>query len=317
VDDFCSLEIPPRHKILNPWICEQDIILISAWRGTGKTWFGISLFDAISRGQPFGPWQTETAVKTLYLDAEMASKDSQDRLNLLKKAARSPRKADFLYYSDALACSHNLPRVRLMDEEWREKFKAFLVDHEFKLLALDNIASLVPGSDENLKKDWDCINRWLIELRFNGIATVLFHHTGKDGSQRGTSGREDNVNTSIILDRPGDYMPEDGARFIVKFSKNRIFVKDISLLSDTEMRLQEVDGILQWSWSSAKAGKKVEILKAIHRGERQTRITEELDVTKGYVSRIRKEAFKDGFLSDAGKLTPRGVILVGSSSTEW
>ena len=64
-DNFMTLDLPIRTKILNPWLTEQEIILISGWRGTGKTWFGLSIFDAISREQTFGPWPIENIVSSL------------------------------------------------------------------------------------------------------------------------------------------------------------------------------------------------------------------------------------------------------------
>jgi putative DNA primase/helicase len=36
---------------------------------------------------------------------------------------------------------------------------------------------------------------------------LIVHHTGKGGEQRGTSRREDVLDTSISLRRPADYAP--------------------------------------------------------------------------------------------------------------
>jgi hypothetical protein len=44
---------------------------------------------------------------------------------------------------------------------------------------------------------------------------------GRMGRQRGTSRREDALDTVIALRRPDDYSPEDGARFEVHFEKLR------------------------------------------------------------------------------------------------
>jgi hypothetical protein len=47
------------------------------------------------------------------------------------------------------------------------------------------------------------------------------HHAGANGRQRGTSRREDALDTVIALRRPEDYSPEQGARFEVHFEKLR------------------------------------------------------------------------------------------------
>jgi hypothetical protein len=53
------------------------------------------------------------------------------------------------------------------------------------------------------------------------IAVLLVHHAGNNGRQRGTSRREDALDTVIALRRPEDYSPEQGARFEVHFEKLR------------------------------------------------------------------------------------------------
>jgi putative DNA primase/helicase len=184
--------------------------------------------------------------------------------------------------------------------------------HQIKLLGLDNISSLAPGIDENKKLDWDPVNQWLLDLRFSGVSTVLFHHTNKTGDQRGTSAREDNIDTSIILLRPHDYRIEEGARFIVKFKKIRVSMKELKLLQDYEFRLLEIDNRVEWAWKSAKKKNQGEILRMIDEGMKQEDIASLIGVSKGYVSQVKTKAIKDGHLSKDGKLTPEGIALIRS-----
>ena len=313
---FIEFPIPQKRKILNPWLYEQSIHLISGWRGTGKTWLGLSLFDTITRGETLGPWGTETPVPALYLDGEMAGFDVQDRVKQLNLSSKTQRKAPLYIYSDAYANSLGIPRASLLKPKWREFIKNYLVEGGVKLFGVDNISSLAPGSDENSKFDWDPINQWLLEMRFLGIATILFHHTGKEGTQRGTSAREDNVDCSIVLQRPHDYMPEQGAKFIVKFKKSRVPMKDLALMADVEFILTEVDGRLQWVWGPVKRKNQIEILRMIDEGVKQDDIAKSLGVDKGYVSRVKIKAIKDGHLTDKGKLTPTGLRVVNSVGTD-
>ena len=63
------------------------------------------------------------------------------------------------------------------------------------------------------------------------------------------SAREDNIDTSILLKKPFDYVPEDGARFIVNFIKARVNTRDLPLIQDTRFHLQEDEsGELVWTW---------------------------------------------------------------------
>jgi hypothetical protein len=188
-------------------------------------------------------------------------------------------------YSDAYASDRGLPRANLLDENWRIEMKQTLLDKNIKLWVVDNIASLTPGIDENKKEYWDPINKWLLDLRFAGIATILLHHVGKGGSQRGTSAREDNIDTSIMLKQPQDYQTEDGCRFIVEFKKNRCVSEDQFLLADTEFKYMGGE----WLYQNVKIKTKEQIIEMLKAGKKQTDIAKELDVSKSYVSRIKNE----------------------------
>lgn len=315
-DHLVSLEIPPRKIIISPWLYLQEILLIHGWRGIGKTMFTILLFDAITRGEATGPWPLVTPVPCLYIDGEMALIDIQDRLRLLGAGKETPRKVPFMIYSDAQANSLGLPRASLINTQWRKDVKSLMLDNGIQLVALDNIASLAPGLDENSKKDWDPINQWLIDLRFSNITAFLLHHENKAGGQRGTSAREDNIDTTISLVRPHDYKIEDGCRFIVKFKKNRISTKDISLLQDYEFKLINNDGRSEWAWATVRRKNQIEILRMLDEELTQTEIAAMLNVDKAYVSRVKSKAVKVGQLSNSGKLTDSGRDIVNSRDEE-
>ena len=312
-DDLISLAIPPRKIIISPWLFLQQILLIHGWRGVGKTMFAILSFDAITRAEAVGPWPLLTPAACLYIDGEMALIDIQDRLKILS-AGKTPRKAPLMIYSDAQANSLGLPRANLINSQWRKDVKSLMLDNGIQLVALDNIASLAPGLDENSKKDWDPINQWLIDLRFSDIAVILLHHENKVGGQRGTSAREDNIDTSISLTRPHDYRIEDGCRFIVKFKKSRLSTKDISLLQDYEFKLINNNGRNEWAWSPVRIKNKIEIIRKVDEGIKQEDIAEILGVSKGFVSQVKTKAIKDGQLDSHGKLTPEGRNLVNQGS---
>jgi putative DNA primase/helicase len=89
------------------------------------------------------------------------------------------------------------------------------------LLILDNLSTLCTTGSESASDAWVPMQNWLLKLRRQGIAVLLIHHAGINGRQRGTSRREDALDTVIALRRPEDYSPEQGARFEVHFEKLR------------------------------------------------------------------------------------------------
>jgi putative DNA primase/helicase len=52
---------------------------------------------------------------------------------------------------------------------------------------------------------------------------LVIHHGGKSGQQRGTSRKEDVLDTVIGLRKPPDYQADQGARFEIHFEKTRGF----------------------------------------------------------------------------------------------
>jgi len=309
LSEFQSMSLPVKRKILNPWASEQMIALITGWRGTGKTWFAMSLIDAITKHESFGPWESETSVPCLYLEGEMAAQDVRERLDALN--SDKPRQNPLFIYSDAYANHLGLPRANLLSEKWRTTMKRVLITRKIKLWVVDNLASLTGGIDENSKKDWDPINSWLLELRFAGISTILLHHTNKTGGQRGTSAREDNIDVSITLKKPPDYIPEEGARFVVAFEKARVRNADLDLITDTEFHLtHDEHGALVWTWAGAKKKTRLEVLKMLDEEMTNQGIAETLGITKGRVSQIRKTAFNEGLIGKNGKLTQAGFTNV-------
>lgn len=303
--DYNLIELPQKKVILHPIISEQQIILISGWRGVGKSWFALSLLDAITRGESFGPWRAEHSVPCLYCDGEMAAVDTKNRLSSLKSI--SARQTLLYVYSDAYANHLGLPRANLINESWRMTLKRILLTRQVKLWVLDNIASLAGGIDENSKKEWDPVNAWLLDLRFSGITTVLLHHVNKEGGQRGTSSREDNIDISAILKQPPNYTPEDGADFILSFSKSRVSYEDLPLLQDMRFQLRKDDSDqLIWTWVSVKAETKREVLRMLSDGHSPKEIVENLGISKGRISQIKKDAIEAGIMNRQGKIISDG-----------
>jgi hypothetical protein len=140
----------------------------------------------------------------------------------------------------------------------------------------------------------------------------MLHHTDKGGAQRGTSAREDNVDVSILLKRPSNYKPLDGARFVVKFEKARVRTRYLPSLADVEFRLNEDEqGRGVWIWKHTKHDSKVEVLKLLHEGLDYDAICEETGLkSKRRITQIKQEGEEKGWLDKKGKLTTEGLRFV-------
>jgi putative DNA primase/helicase len=156
---------------------------------------------------------------------------------------------------------------------------------EIRVVVLDNISCLFSGIDEDSKRDWEPISAWLLRLRHRGLATVLVHHAGKGGQQRGTSGREDSLDTVIQLEQPPGYDPQEGCHFELKFTKSRsVKGEDVQPL---DVRLESGKNGLQWVWKPLEASKEDQVRRLVAEGiTSPTDIAEELGITKGYASKL-------------------------------
>ena len=105
----------------------------------------------------------------------------------------------------------------------------------------------------------DPVQAWALSLRRARKSVVLIHHGGKSGSQRGTSKKEDILDTVIALRRPPDYSAAQGARFELHFEKNRGF--DGPDAEPFEVRLVGD----HWEISSIKTGDDPSTLAALRR----------------------------------------------------
>lgn len=308
---FTELVIPEKRKILDPIITEQNIILVAADRGVGKTFFALGLLDAITRGVPFGPWPTVNSVPALFFDAELVPQDLQARLNAF--GLQENRQAPLYCLSDALLVEKGrLPKANIQNPNWRKAIKQMLLDLGIKVWCLDNLASATCGtSDENDAATWRDVNGWLLDLRYHGVTTIICHHTNKTGSQRGTHSREDSVDLSLMLKRPAGYRLIDGCAFDVVPTKARLPVVDLKKIHDISFQLEEADdGVVTWATNKPRLNSKKEILRRFGDGERQADIAQVLGCSRANVSGVVRRAKAEGLLTASGKLTEKGRVFV-------
>jgi putative DNA primase/helicase len=298
--NLAEMPIEEKEVYLDPWLTEKSITMIYGWRGVGKSFFVLGLLDVITKGTAFGPWNVEKSTPALYLDAEMPLQDIRDRQ--IEMGIGVDTKSPVYVYSRDYAAGLGFMQPNLIRPQWRKFMKDALINLGVKVWAADNLSSLMPNTSENDKIDWDPINQWLLDLRFAGISTILLHHAGKSGDQRGHSGREDNLDTSIKLTHPPGYDSSEGCKFVVDFQKNRVRSGDHFLIA----KLQCDYDTGKWTIEHEKTIKKLEILKMIDAGESQKDIISALEVSKQYISKVRIKAKSEGLITEKGKLTQIG-----------
>jgi hypothetical protein len=220
--ELMGIKVEPRKFIVDDLLMKESIMILNGPRGLGKSWLIMMLANEITWGGAIGPWKVTTPVNVMVVDGEMPMSLIQERMKMLNEGRDIGEKpASLFFYPEAYAYRIGLKRANLLDEGWRKAVLKLTMSLGCELLILDNLSSLAPGIDENDKMPFDEINRWLLELRFHGVTTLMTHHTGKNGEQRGTSAHEDHVDVSLLMKKPNGWRPDQGCRFHVSPMKDR------------------------------------------------------------------------------------------------
>ena len=214
--DFLNYQFPKGEYILNPILPCQGLALLYAPRGLGKTYLALTVACGVSLGSPVLRWETHKPRKVLFVDGEMPGGMLRERLaGILHGLGKIP--TDTLQIVTPDCQPDFIPNLAI--SEGQAALEPMLTGVE--LLILDNLATLCRVGKENESESWLPIQTWLLTLRRRGIAVLLVHHANKSGGQRGTSSREDVMDSVIALRPIKDRTPEDGARFEVHFEKAR------------------------------------------------------------------------------------------------
>jgi len=162
-----------------------------------------------------------------------------------------------------------------------------VADAEFILL--DNISTLCPGAQENDADGWAVMQAWILQLRRQGKSVLLVHHDGKGGQQRGTSKREDVLDSVISLRRPPDYTAEDGLRCEVYFEKIRGRARGSSV-QPFELKLQTDEGNrVVWTHRPLKSIVNRRAFEMFTDKESNREISDALGISRYKVYRLRKK----------------------------
>jgi len=220
VADFLAKAFPPRELVLGPWLPAKGLVMIFAPRGIGKTWVSLNIAWAVATGGDFLGWSAPKPRRVLYIDGEMPGGTLQERLASIARAngGQAPDGQALRFVASDLE-EFGIPD--LATPEGQAAIDAVLGDAD--LIVCDNLSTLLRSGKENDSESWVAFQGWLLAKRRQGRSVLLIHHAGKGGAQRGTSKREDILDTVINLKRPSDYEPEQGARFEVHFEKARGF----------------------------------------------------------------------------------------------
>lgn len=290
--DFLAIELPPRELLLSPWLPKAGLCMIHAYRGIGKTHLSLGVAYAVAKGGNFLKWQATAPRKVLFVDGEMPAATLQERLSqIIKMSGDSSLEGQLNIITPDLQKDGVMPDIGTL--EGQERLNQ-VIPHDIDLIILDNISCLAPSLKENDASDWSVIQTWVLRLRAQGKSVLMIHHSGKAGGQRGTSKREDVLDTVITLVRPADYEAAQGARFVVQYEKSRGFFGEDA--EEFLAHLVKTEDSSYWKTMSMEQSTYEKVYTLANNGLTQKEISEEIGIHKSNVSRYLTRARQDGKL---------------------
>lgn len=292
VQDFINMKLPPRENILSPWLPVQGLAMIYAPRGIGKTHIALHIAYSVVTNTPFLGWQPSKARSVLYLDGEMPASLMQERLSAIFNSHSPPALASFQLITPDLQQN---PMPDLATQKGQMMLAPFIVKAE--LIIVDNISTLCRHTRENEADSWLPVQEWALKMRASGKSVLFIHHAGKGGHQRGTSRREDILDTIIALKRPENYKPKDGAVFQIHFEKARGFLGDDTEAFEVQL-VTKTDGLQEWIKKPIQENVYQQIINLSNQGYKQNEIAKEINLHKSNISRHLKRAHQEGKINE-------------------
>ena len=293
--EFLEMELPPREMVLAPFLPTQGLAMLYSKRGVGKTYLSLGIAHAVARGGSFLRWAAPRPRRVLFVDGELPASTLQQRIRSIEAGIpeTEPQVPESDYLRIITPDMQGQPMPDLATAEGQALIERELEGVE--LIVLDNLSALVRSGKENEGESWLPIQGWLLRLRQHGISVVVVHHAGKSGAQRGTSRREDLLDTVIALQHPSDYVPSEGLRCEVRYEKNRGFHGEDAKAIEARMSL-EGTGAAHWSVKDAEDAL---LQRAVGLFQERMSIrdaAEELGISKSKAERLRKRAQGEGLL---------------------
>jgi putative DNA primase/helicase len=222
MEDFMNLQFPVREYLLRPWLVTSGLTMIHAQRGVCKTWFALSVAYAVASGQDLMGWKCERQGRVLYVDGELPGRVLQERLQVL-----GPLTTEMLILSAEQFALQQHTMPDLGTPEGRAALDVIIEAHKPELIVLDSGSTLVRSGFENEAESWAPIQPWMLAHRWQGRSIILIQHEGRSGKPRGTTKREDVLDTIIglkIREPDRDEVPsETESSYELVFTKYRHF----------------------------------------------------------------------------------------------
>jgi putative DNA primase/helicase len=232
---------PQPNWLIEGLLREGGAAMVYGPSGIGKTWIVHTLVWLAATGKKAGVIFDEAGepllqagghegLKVLVLDGEMTKADLKSRgmqiAEMLKQSKEEQEKvAENVHLYLKAEQDHRAWFPDVVSPEWKSRIIEHCHKEGFGLVVFDNLTTLSPSlEDENSAAAWSPFNDLVVGLKKAGVATLVVHHSNKQGSgYRGSTAILTTLETSITLRALDETNPErtKGAGFKVGIDKDR------------------------------------------------------------------------------------------------
>ena len=235
---------------------------------------------AVASQTPLLSWSCEHRGRVLYIDGELPGELLQNRLRELGPPLPE---TDFMVLSHSQFQSYGLMMPDLATEEGRDFFDVIIEKHNFDLIILDIVSTLVRSGVENDVESWCAIQDWSLHHRARGRAVAYLHHHGRSGNPRGTSSREIVLDSRISLSAETDLSSDTETAFKIEYTKSREFYGADKVPIIAYISTQS--GKVTWRYEVA-ANTRDRVRDLVKEGMKGKEIAKALGISPGRVSQI-------------------------------
>jgi len=278
-EDFVAQDLGTRKVYLSDKetgatvFYEASLNQIFATRGLGKSIVTNALLKCLIGAKDFLRLKSDGGLNVLLVDAELPPIQLQERLKEFGETGQLTLLSPYL-----MRDQKDFPNLSQVEDQ--KRFLDQIAGLDTQVIIFDTLTRCF-RFDTNDSDAWLRVNDFLTDLRSQGYCVILVHHEGKNGTQRGRTDGDDNLDVSIQLEKPYGWQPGDGLAFKWKYSK----VRHGGHLPDFEVAYDLVGG-----WRLVEDGRLQEALELERSGKSQRAIATALNLDQSNVSRMLRKA---------------------------
>lgn len=287
-DEFMQRDLETREPLLidvetgSTVLYEKSLNQVFAYRGIGKSVVANALIKVLTQGGNFLRFRSDGRCRTVLVDGELPAVQLQEGL---KEFSGTPQGLLKILSPELMPNPKAFPVLSVPSQQ--AAFLEQIEDYSPHVLIFDTLTRCFKF-DTNDPDAWLVVNDFLLDLRFRGYCVILIHHAGKNGTQRGRTDGDDNLDVSVVLSPRYGWQPGDGLQFKWTYEK----VRHGGHLPEFEAEYNPESR----TWQTVQDNRTAEIVELAAKGKTQRAIALSLDMSPASVNRVLKRARQQGLL---------------------